>query len=64
MEQELAGIRNLNLGDVSGVLAVRTFEALLWQVPNTHQATDFTYMDSVEVTYIKETLLEETSGAM
>ena len=49
MEEELAGVGELDLGDVRGVLAVLALEALLREVAHTHEAAELADVDSVVV---------------
>jgi hypothetical protein len=57
LHEKLAGIRNLNLSDVRGVLAVMAFKPLLRKVSNAHQAALFAYMNAIVVADIEQSLL-------
>ena len=57
LHKQLASIWNLNLSNVSRVLAVVTFKSLLREITNTHKATLLTNVDTVVVADIKEALL-------
>lgn len=64
LKEQLASIRNVHLAYLRGVAAVLAFESLLSEVAYTHEAAHFTEVDFVQVTHIKESLLEESSCSM
>jgi len=64
LEEKLAGIGELDLSNVRGVLTVLTFEALLREVAHAHEATELADVDSIVVRDIEKSLLEETCSTM
>ncbi len=64
LHEQLAGVRNLDLRDVRGVLAVVAFESLLRKVANAHATALLADMNAVVVAHIKETFLQEASSTM
>ncbi len=64
LNQQLASIRNLNLSDVSRVLAGVAFKSLLRKVTDTHETTLLTDVNAIVVTDIEKALFQETCCSM
>jgi hypothetical protein len=64
LHQQLAGIRYLDLSDVSSVLAVMAFKPLFWKISNAHKATLLTNVNAIVVADIEQALFQETSSTM